>query len=226
MDPAQPLLTPSPRQGPGAPAQTWLLPAAGQVSGSSASPSKLPTGFLPSCLALAPSPRTWQCGSNSPREARAPVGFPLPGACVPTGRHPGLAGGCLASGEQSRSSPPGLAVNKLSPGFQLTPFLQLTWGFPWWKGSGHGSRHLLWEPRSAPGQDSCWRRAAAGGGGTGPAGNASSRPASSLPASAQPCHSTKGPWCWAARDSAVTRRLPAPADHTLLFSHNPHEMQK
>lgn len=79
-----------------------------------------------------------------------------------------------------------------SLGFQLIPALWLTWGFPRWKGSGHGSSHLLQEPRSAPGQDSCWRRAAAGGG-TGPAGNASSGPAT-----------RKRAVRWATRDSAVT----------------------
>lgn len=182
-----------------------LLPSAGQVPGSAASPSKLLSHFLPSCLPRTPSPRARQCGSNRSREADVPFGFLLLRGHVPTGRCPGLASGCWGSGERSRSRSPGLAAKKPSPGFQLAPSLWLTWGFPCWKGSGHGSRHLLREPRSAPGQDSCRRRAAAGGGGTGPAGNASS-----LPASAQSCHLKKGPWCRATCDSAVTHGSASP----------------
>lgn len=55
----------------------------------------------------------------------------------------------------------------------------------------------------------------------GPAGNASS-----FPASAWPHHSGKGPWWQVTRDPPSDTAPPALADHTLLFSHNPHEMQK
>lgn len=60
----------------------------------------------------------------------------------------------------SRASAAPLAwqLELLAPASSSPQFLLLTWGFPHWKGSGHGSRHLLQELGSAPGQDSCWRQ--------------------------------------------------------------------
>lgn len=96
MGPAQPLLTPPRQAGVRSTCPDMPLPAAGQGSGSTASPSKLHSGFLPSCLPLTPAPWAWQRGSNGPRRHMLPLAFRFLGdTCPREGAHGKVPRPCL-----------------------------------------------------------------------------------------------------------------------------------
>lgn len=141
------------------------------------------TSLFPSRL---PSPdfSTGRAGRRAPLRHTVPRVFPLRRAVCPREGAQARLGAGAAVG---RDAP----VGQGSPCSQLTPALGLAWGFPRWKGSGHGSRHLL-QSRAQLGAE-----AAAGG--------CRRRNGSCWECLLRPCRSEKS-HVLAARDSAVTRR--------------------
>lgn len=197
------------------------LRAAGQGSGSTASPSKLHSGFLPSCLPLTPAPQAWQRGSNGPRRHTLPLAFRFLGDTCPREGAQALLAGAGAAVSRAGVVPPAWRLKSPAPASSSPHPSSSRGDFPTGRtqGTGPGTccrSHAQLQPKTAAGSRRLREEEEQDLLGMPPRSQPALSPATRKRARGAGLLVTQPPHTAPA----------APADHTLLFSHNPYEMQK